>query len=266
MLALTGSRIMQAMSSYYRKMGLTPAILRRTSAIIEKALRDGAHLTRNEIGDIIGRARVGTAKGTHLAHMMMKAELDGLVCSGPCRGKQFTYGLLDLRAPAVAPIDRDEALSRLARIYFTGRGPATVHDFAWWSGLTMGDARRGIDIRGKALTAIDVDGKSMWMVTRDKPAPPAEGTAHLLPNYDEYFIGHRDRSAIGKRLKGVHLVTGGDASITHVVIVGGELVGGWKRGTTGGKTTATLSMQVRVARDERALIDAQLARFERFAN
>ena len=264
MLALTGPRIARAMASYNKKMGLTPAVFRRSNAVIEKALRDGAHLTRLELGEILRRERVRETSGTRLAHMMMNAELEAIVCSGACRGNKFTYGLLDLRAPSAPAIDRDEALSRLADRYFTTRGPATVHDFSWWSGLSVSDARRAVEIRGKALTKIEVGSAALWMVERDTPAESPKGTAHLLPNYDEYFIGHRDRSAIGRRLKGVGLVTGGDSSITHVAIVGGELVGGWKRMPTTTGITAKLSLTARVTKDERALLERERARFAAF--
>lgn len=259
MLALTGPRISQFMASYNKKMGLTPAVLRRSTAVIEKALRDGEFLTRNELGEILRRNRVLETSGTRLAHMMMQAEVDAVVCSGPVRGKQFTYGLLDLRAAPVAPIDRDEALARLARVYFTTRGPATVHDFSWWSGLTIGDSRRAVEILGRHLTQRE----KLWMVERQTAAPPAAG-AHLLSNYDEYFIGHRDRSAIGNRAKSIDAVTGGDARISHVAFVNGELVGGWKRTATPTGVEATLTPFVRLKRDERALLERERSRFADF--
>jgi hypothetical protein len=264
MLALTGPRISQAMSSYNRKMGLTPAVFRRSNKVIETALRDGAHLTRTELGEILRRNRVRETTGTRLAHMMMQAELEAIVCSGACRGKQFTYALLDRCAPAAAPIDRDDALSRLADRYFTSHGPATAHDFSWWSGLTVGDARRAIAVLGPRLTEVEAGGQSMWMVPREPPAPPASGTAHLLSNYDEYFIGHRDRSAIGRRAKNIDAVSGGDARISHVAFVNGELVGEWRRTVTPTGLEATLKPFVRLSRDERALLERERARFAAF--
>jgi hypothetical protein len=264
MLALTGPRISQVISRYNPVLGLTPAVLRRTRRVIEKALRDGAHLTRQELGEILQRERVCKVTGERLGRVMMMAEVDGVVCSGACRGKQFTYGLLDLRAPSAAPIDRDDALSRLAGRYFTSHGPASVHDFSWWSGLSVGDARRAVEMLGQSLTAVTVGEARLFMIERETSAPSTAGTAHLLPNYDEYFIGHRDRSAIGRRLKGVGLVTGGDSSITHVAIVNGELVGGWRRTTTPAGMTATLTLMARVSRAERDLLERERARFAAF--
>jgi hypothetical protein len=265
MLALTGPRISQALSSYNRKLGLTPAVFRKSHAAIEKALREGKHLLRSELRPLVEKARGVPTNGQVIGHMMLQAEIDGLICSGACRGKQFTYALLDERVPAASAIDRDEALSRLAERYFATRGPASASDFAWWSGLTVGDAKRAIEIRGSKLTPVTVGETRMWMVERSKPAPSPTGSAHLLPNYDEYFIGYRDRSAIGRRLRGVELVTGGDSRITHVVIVNGELVGGWRR-SPDGKPMISISPKARLTSDERILIDEQRARFERFTS
>ena len=264
MLALTGPRISAAMGIYNPRLGLTKAVFRRSHAIIEKALAAGGHLTRQELAAELRRARIDTSD-FRLARLVMQAEVDALICSGPRRGKQFTYALLDTRAPSAPAMDRDEALSRLARIYFATRGPATAHDFAWWSGLLVSDAKRAIEILGKALTSLTIDEKPFWTIERSKPAPPIEGTAHLLPNYDEYFIGHRDRSAIGRRLKGVELVTGGDARVSHVVLVHGELIGRWKRVARDGHAKADVTLVGRVSAAERTAIERAKARFEAFA-
>lgn len=263
MLSLTAPRIAQAMSSYNRKFGLAPALLRKSNRIIERALRDGNHLTRTELRAEIARAGLIDLSGQLVGHMMMHAELDRVICSGPCRGKQFTYALLDERVPATADIDRDEALSRLAERYFPARGPASVHDFAWWSGLSMADARRAVEIRGRALTAVQVAETKMWMVERDEPAPPPSGVAHLLPNYDEYFIGFKDRSSIGRRA-GTALVTGGSALINHILTIGGEIVGGWKRATSSNRTDVDLALLVSLAPRERTQLEKARARFEAF--
>lgn len=136
MLALTGPRIAGAMASYNRKMELTRAVFARANRAIERALRDGRHLTRAELKTHLERARIGTSGLNRLAHIVMQAEIDGVVCSGPRVGNQFTYALLEERVPACRAWDRDEALGELAKRYFRSRSPATVHDFAWWSGLT----------------------------------------------------------------------------------------------------------------------------------
>jgi hypothetical protein len=259
MLSLTAPRIQQILSSYERKMGLTPAVFRRSNAAIEKALRDGAHLTRAELKTVLARANVGPLGAQRAAHLVSRAELDAIICSGARRGTVQTYALLDLRVPPTAPLDRDEALLELARRYFLPRGPATAHDFSWWSGLTVADARRAIDIAADVLETTVIDGKTYVQprgTALRRPAP----SAHLLPNYDEFFIGYRDRSAIGKRLASIEAVTGGSTLIAHVVVIDGQLVGGWRRTATG----ITLSLRSRLTAAERRRLRKAIRRFEAF--
>src|SRR5205085_2716827 len=117
-----------------------------------KALEGGKAMTRRELGDVLKRARFKTTSLQPLGHLMMRAELDAVVCSGPRRGKEATYALLDDRAKKEPEKDRDEAIGELARRFFSTRGPASVQDFAWWSGLAAADARRGTELLPKEFT------------------------------------------------------------------------------------------------------------------
>ena len=197
MLALTGPRISRALASYNRVLEITPAVIHRSHAAITKALEGGRHLTRAEVAAVLSRAKVGALTGHRFGRLVVQAELDAIICSGARRGKQSTYALLDERVTAARGFERDTALAELARRYFPTRGPASAHDFAWWSGLTVADARRAVAILGRELEPIDVGGRPFWMSAGAK-APPRKPCAHLLPNYDEYFIGFVDRSAIGR--------------------------------------------------------------------
>ena len=263
MMALTAPRISRTLASYNRALEITPAVIRRSHAAIVKALEGGRQLTRAEIRTVLTRARLPLVGPYRFGRFLVQAELDLVVCSGTSRGKQGTYALLDERVPACAPIDRDAALAELARRYFPTRGPASAHDFAWWSGLTVGDARRAVAILGKELEAIDVGGRPCWMAA-DAPAVPRKPCAHLLPNYDEYFIGLVDRSAIGRRLGHVGLVTGGNALINHVVAVNGQIVGGWKRTAAGAGITLRFALLARLSRAERRLLDRAIDRYRAF--
>ncbi len=264
MLALTAPRVIQATAYYNRQLELTPAVFLRSNAAIARALRGGKALTRLELREALERASVKTVTTQRLGHLMLQAELDALICSGPRRGKQFTYALLDERIPASAPLQRDEALLELARRYFATRGPATVHDFAWWSGLTIADVRRAIDIAGTLLERQDRGKKTYWLL-RDRPAlPRTKRTVHLLPNYDEYFIGYRDRSAIGQRIGNTKAVTGGNALIAHVIAVDGQLVGGWRRTMDKRGVLLEADLVVPLKREERTALVAEARRFGDF--
>jgi hypothetical protein len=240
MLALTGPIVMKRMAAYDRQLELDEKAFRRSNTCIERALRGGRHLTRYELREELARARLGAINGQRLAHMMMRAELEALICSGPRRGKQFTYALVDERVPPSPPKDRDEAILELTRRYFRARSPASGSDFCWWSGLPMADVRRGIELARNELEQVTIGGKSYWTTGEKLPKP--RSSAHLLPNYDEFFIGYRDRSAIGQRLKSTKAVTGGNALIANVIVIDGQLVGSWRRIV--GKDALTLKLEL----------------------
>src|SRR5690606_23386762 len=92
----------------------------------------------------------------------------------------------------------------------------------------------------------------------------APTTVHLLPNYDEYFIGFRNRGAIGQRMKSAALVTGGNALIAHIIAVDGQIVGGWKRLEEKRATVVELNVPLKLTRAEAARLDASIAQFGRF--
>ena len=262
MLALTAPRVMAATAYHARANELDAKTFRRSNDAIAAALEGGRQLTRTELGDVLTRAKVRGATGQRLAHLMMQAELDAIICSGARRGKQFTYALIDELVPPAPPRDRDDALLELTRRYFTSRGPATVHDYAWWSGLTVVDCKRGVQLAGPELQQSTLDGVAMWFVER--PHSKAAASAHLLPNYDEFFIGHKDRSAIGQRIGSTSSVSGGSALIGHVIIVDGQLVGGWKCADGASGVTVDLKIEAAVTAAERRRIERAVQRFISF--
>ena len=125
--------------------------------MIERVLRDGQHLTRPELKAALGRAGI-VADGPRLAFLIMRVELDAVICSGPTRRSADVCAARGASAAARRAIDRDAALAELARRYFASHGPATLKDYVWWSGLTVRDAKAGIDLAGSALTREDADG------------------------------------------------------------------------------------------------------------
>jgi hypothetical protein len=263
LLGLTGSRISARMSPYNGQLGLTPQIFRKANDALGKALGGGECLTRAELRPALERLGIGEVSGQRLAHVMMQAELDAIVCSGPVRGKRFTYGLLDTRAPRAITKTRDEALADLTRLYFATRGPATASDFGWWSGLLAVEIKRGLEMVGKELEHVTIGTRTYWMRPGAREAK-ARASAHLLPNYDEYFIGHKDRSAIGQRIGSAKLVTGGSALIGNVAIVDGQIVGGWKRSvkSSGVVVDITTLTRLKVAEKKRlARAAAALGKF-----
>ena len=145
-------------------------------------------------------------------------------------------------------------------MYFATRGPATARDFAWWSGLTVADARRGAEAARPELARATVDGADYWYA--DGPAPRRTRTppAHLLPNYDEHFVGFRDRSAVLQAM-GPAAARWSAAPPRHVVAVDGQLVGGWKRTLHRSRVDVTLDLLAPLDAARRRAVDDAVARY-----
>jgi hypothetical protein len=263
MLALTGPRVKMILAHYDRDLGLDEAVIRRSRTAMTKALEGGKQLTRAELSKVLERARIRTEDTQRLARIVMHAELDGIICSGALRGKQFTYALLDERVPATKPLDRDAALVELVKRYFNTHGPATVDDFAWWSGLTKADARRGLQGAESELEQETVDGRTYWFPTPGQ-LKTRSLVARLLPNYDEYFIGLRDRSAMLSTLRTLGLEGKVGFLGGHLLTIGGQAVGGWKRTFSGEKAIVELKLLTKLGDAESRSVEREIQRFAAF--
>jgi hypothetical protein len=228
LLALTAPRVHTANAHYYRRLELDDALLRRGDALLAAALQGGKHLTRPELAAAL-RAGGIEAGGPRLGYLLMHAELEALICSGPRRGKQFTYALLAERAPDARTLDRDEALAELTGRFFASHGPATPHDFAWWSGLTVTEARTGIELAKPRLAQETLDGKTYWFAPPATTAPAESPVVHLLPNYDEHIVAYKDHGPSLDPAIRPRLVPDTPALLAHLVAVDGLVVGGWRR-------------------------------------
>ena len=227
MLALTAPRIRASTATSHRRLGIEPSALPRSRRVIERAFAGRRDLTRAELVGALRRARL-PVDGLQPIFLMLDAEVEGLVCSGPRRGKQFTYALLDERVPNGRVVERHDALGRLARIYLTSHGPATLRDFAWWSGLTTRDARTAIAAIAPSLAHQVVDGLTCWFVDGGAPPISRSPTVHLLPNFDEYLVAYQDRGPITDGMPSrLQLSRGGVLSAR--LLINGIVAGTWKR-------------------------------------
>jgi hypothetical protein len=225
MLSISGPRVHACSSYYYRKNGMTPKLIGRSEKLFARALEGGQARTRTELAETLKRARIALFENM-LAHLEMHAELEGLICSGPRRGRQSTYMLLDERVPAAKLPSREEALAALARRYFTSHGPAKVQDFVWWSGMTVRDTRNALEALAGDIVAETFDGETYWMSPSSREARREAGAIDLLPIYDEYLIAYRDRRAMaGPRKPGdrEHDI------FAHYLMIDGKVSGTWRR-------------------------------------
>lgn len=236
MLALSAPRVQAACAGGYRRLGIEPRTRLRAEGVLQRALEGGRHLTRHQLADALRRARIAT-DGQRLVYLLMHAELEGLICSGPREGRHLAYALLDERVPRTPPLAREDALARLMTRYFTGHGPATPKDAAWWSGLTLRDVREGIALAGDALVRRVIEEREYWQGSGGSPGRPsassrsgggASSSVHLLPNFDEYTVAYRDRAALLHPSVPVSSTTQ-SALLSQPVMVDGRSAGTWRR-------------------------------------
>lgn len=228
LLTLTAPRVKATMVSMNRKLELDDAVFAQSNAVLVKTLQGGKQRTRTELASALQLAGIVT-DGLRLTNIMMRAELDGIVCSGARQGKQFTYALLSERAPQTSPLTHEEALAELVRRYFIGHGPATLNDFVWWSGLTVAEGRTGLTIVESLLTRQTIDGQTYWFAHSAPPQKIPSPTASLLPNYDEYLVGYADRRAAFDGSQKDKLDSRGNIISAHTIVLDGRVIGTWKR-------------------------------------
>jgi len=263
--ALVGPRVQRANDAVgRRRLGMDRADLERTLGVIEDALADGGARTREELRGALVAADVPFNDPNTLGHLLMNAELDALICSGPRRGKQFTYQLVRDRIPPAPARSPEDALRQLTVRYFTSHGPALVHDMAWWSGLTVTDVRRGIELAGDALEGRTVDGKAYWSAAGAfDPSPVPEPWVRLLSNYDEYLGSYTDYDPIFDpalpKARNIADVLG-----AHIVVRDGFVVGGWRRAFGPALATVTVTLLIPLTSAESAALEADAEAYGRF--
>ena len=261
LLALTAPRVKARLAPYDRRLGLDAPVRQRAYAVFTQALQGGQPRTRPELDRALHTAGL-RLNGQGLAHLVMHAELDALICSGPRRGQQFTYMLLDERVPPAPAISRPEALLALTERYFTSHGPAQAPDFAWWSGLTLDDAKHGLALAGARLARETLGGKDFWFA----PSPPARmpPMAYLLPNYDGYMLAYQDRSHFYDPAAFANPSARDNVPFANMIVRHGRIIGLWKRTLTRHAVRVTTKfLQPPTAAEQRA-VQAALQRYGQF--
>ncbi len=225
MLALLTPRVVAASAARLRReFGLDARVLGRCADAATRALEGGRCLTRAGLYGTLDRARIKTAGGRGLQIVSALAH-QGVICYGPRDGKHHTVVLLDEWLPPATAMDREEALAELARRYFTSHGPATVSDFAWWSGLLVRDAQRGLDAASRSLVAVEREGRAWWAAPGSARGGPAR--AYLLPAFDEYTVAYKDRSDL---VAPAHAhEAAGMGLLRPAIVVNGRVEGYWNR-------------------------------------
>jgi hypothetical protein len=252
MLELLTPRVIASSTRRHQELGLDAATFARATELFASALEGGKQLTRDEMYATLEAAGISTANQRGY-HILGRTAQEGLICFAAHSSKQPTFALLDEWIPNAKRLEREEALAELAKRYFIGHGPATLQDFCWWAGLTTSDARIGLEAVKADLTEATADGKTYWMRPALPPQPvysDAGTTVHLLPGFDEYLLGYRDRSAALDPKHAPTIVPGNNGMFMSTIVVDGRVAGTWKR--TANRKTVRVTAQPFEPLDERA--------------
>ncbi len=227
LLRLLTPRVISLTNRRYLQLGLDGSDFERSRMILTRALSGGNILTRPDAYQALEVGGVST-EGQRGIHILGRLAMEGLICFGPRQGKQQTFVLLEEWLPQGKTLDREGALMEITRRYFTSHGPATIQDFAWWSGLTLTDARAGLELAAGDLVQDEIDGRQYYRPLAPRHSQLDGRGAHLLPAFDEYLVGYSDRSAVLDP-QAVKSVNAGGGMLSPVILIDGRVAGTWKR-------------------------------------
>jgi hypothetical protein len=245
----------------YDELGLDAKTLMRANDVIAEALATGPR-TRRELAEILEAHRISVA-GQRMVYLLMHAELQAVICSGPMKGKQHSYALFDDRVP----IEKDpphDAAAALAHRYFSTRGPATLKDFVWWSGLNTPEARRALEGVSSDLSSRVIDDRTYWFT--DQGAPRPRPSIHLVQCFDETIISYTQTRDVLQTASSRFAVPGYIDGFQHVVLLDGRLLGHWRYlpGRSGGRVETRIEKSL--DREERSMLGDAIDRYLRFAS
>ena len=240
MLKLLTPRAIAGTAARQRQLEINPQVLARSQELIVQALEGGKQLTRTQIYQVLERGNI-VPTGQRGIHILGRLSQEGLLCLGSHHDKQPTFVLLDEWLPPslTKSLERDEALAELAKRYFTGHGPATLSDFERWAGLKISEARAGLEMVKAQLRREEIAGQTYWLAQNEPAVFATTRTVYLLPGFDEYILGYKDRSAVLEPQHSQKVVPGGNGMFISTIISNGRVAGTWKRTTKKDKLVIT---------------------------
>jgi hypothetical protein len=263
MLELLAPRVVQRSTRRRTQLGLDESIITASAKVIAGALQGGKQLPRNTIYELLERANIATDSSRGL-HILGRLAHDRLLCFGTRAGKQPTFALLDEWVPGAQSLPRDEALATLALRYFAGHGPATVQDFMWWSGLTTAEAKAGLAAVGARLEHERIGVQDYYFAQDLTAAAIRPHDAFLLPPFDEFLVGYRDRSVALDPQYNALIVPGGNGIFNPIIVIGGRVVGTWKRAFKKESVVLTFRPFAAFTEAQASAIAAAAQRYARF--
>ncbi|MGV3526923.1 MAG: winged helix DNA-binding domain-containing protein [Candidatus Sericytochromatia bacterium] len=226
MLQLMTPRSLAASAKRQAQLEIDASVLKRSAEILETELADGQVLSRPALLERLeaGGIATGQQRGYHLLSWHAQK---GLICFGPLQGKQPSFVWLESWVPPAPVWERDQALAEIARRFFRGHGPASLSDLMRWTGLTARDSRRGLEQVTGELEVLETPSERYWMAPGQVPA--ASDSLLLLPGFDEYLLGYKDRSAVLAPEHAATICPGNNGMFMPTLVCNGQVMGIWKR-------------------------------------
>jgi hypothetical protein len=259
--ALLAPTIIRKNARRYRQLELDGPHFVASQRVMLRALEDRGAMTRREIGQRLEAEGI-SAEGQRLPYLLQRAALDGLICHGETRGKETTYVLLKGWGGGHGPAGRDELLGRLAGRYLGSHAPATRQDFAWWSGLGAAEARQAIESTPSAAS-FEYAGVEYWL-TRELCDEDVPRGAHLLPPFDGYLMGYRDRDLVLDPANARRVNAGGGLP-KPTVLLDGRVAGVWRRESTRSGMAIEVAFFDDPGSRERQLVEAAASLFGEYS-
>jgi hypothetical protein len=223
MMELSAPKVKKATQYIDKKEGLTDDVFRKSWNIIEKQYISRQEITKDEVMSCL-RSHEMEVSNLLATQIIIRAELEMLLCSG---SQKNTYALFDERVPAGLSFSKTEAIAKLCRIYFISRGPATVKDFAWWSGLSVSEANQGVKEWSGSLSSVIHDNLRYYFF-EPQHWPIQRKVSSLLPYYDEYTVGYSEGRALAMPI-GVDNSETGNGIFKPLVLRDNQIAGTWRK-------------------------------------
>ena len=261
-LAIAGSVAIARAGARHRQLGLDDATFTKSRNLFEHALAGGRLLSRKEMYEVLARGKI-SPEGQRGIHILGRLAQEAVICFGPRRKKEQTFALADEWLPKTKKRTREEGLGELARRYFAGHGPATLEDFRWWSGLRARDARDAVGLAERELDHETVRDRTYYFSSNARSL--ARCRTQLLPAFDEYLVGYKDRDALLKKAPRLAQKTlnAGGGMLAPTVIVDGQVVGTWKR-TLGSRVAVKADIVTKISKSDREAVEDAARAYGKF--
>jgi hypothetical protein len=279
MCELLARRVLDGLPTRYGQLGITDADVKHSRDVLEEHLTEP--MSRPAVVDLLARHGIDP-EGQRAYHLVGHHCMTGLLCQGPLIGRQPSFVLIDSWVPLSRKPAREEALATVAARYVRSHGPVTERDFAGWIGQGLGVAREALALVGDRIERAEVSGQ-VWLRHVDahegdeitQADPGTQGTerpgttsrpaqVHLLPQWDEFLLGYKNREVVLPPEHVVRVVPGRNMVFRPTVVVDGEVAGVWRRSGSGKRIRVEVELfRPPTARLRRGL-EASTAAYGRF--